>query len=263
MSDKKTNDPSAAEIARARAAGERLAQAQKPAQERYIRRVVVAGLLLAITLLLTFTNIGFIPVPTPAGAATISHIPTIIGGILEGPIVGVIVALGFGVGSFFSPLVSIKDPLVIILPRLFIGVVAYYVYAALRKANKRTLTVMLAILLGLLLYSSYVVSLKTLWLGIVVAILSLAGAVALYLWIQKEDLGIVALAIAAVAGSLANTIPVLTAAVLRQVAGVTPSVALGIGLAQGIPEAIVSAIVVVAVVGALRQVGSRRRGSRL
>jgi uncharacterized membrane protein len=174
-----------------------------------------------------------------------------------------VLALGFGVGSFFSPLVPIKDPLVIVLPRLLIGVVAYYVFAALRKASKPTLTAMLAVLLGLLLYSSYVVSQKTLWLGIVVAVLSVAGAVALYLWMQKEDLGIVSLAIAAVAGSMANTIPVLTAAVWRQVPGITPSVALGIGLAQGIPEAIVSAIVVVAVVSALRQIGSRRRGSRL
>ncbi|NLG28264.1 MAG: ECF transporter S component, partial [Chloroflexi bacterium] len=170
MSDSKRKEDHLAEVEASRAAGQRLARAQKPAQERYIRRVVVAGLLLAITLLLTFTNIGFVPVPTPAGSATIAHIPTIIGGILEGPLVGLILALGFGVGSFFSPLVPVKDPLVIILPRLAIGVVAFYVYAALRRANKRTLTAMLAVLLGLLLYSSYVVSQRTLWLGIVIAV---------------------------------------------------------------------------------------------
>ncbi len=263
MTENKSQTPSSTEIEAARAAGQRLAASQKPVQERYIRRVVVAGLLLAITLLLTFTSIGFIPVPTPAGSATISHIPTIIGGILEGPIVGLVLALGFGVGSFFSPLVPVKDPLVIILPRLLIGVVAWLVYGALRRANRRTLTVMLAVLLGLLLYSSYVVGQRTLWLGIVMAVLSLAGAAALFLWMRKEDLGIVSLAIAAVAGSLANTIPVLTAAVLRQVPGITPGVALGVGLAQGIPEAIVSAIVVVMVVGALRGISSRKRGSRL
>ena len=42
--------------------------------DRGIRRVVVAGLLLAITLLMAFTPIGFIPMPTPAGSATIAHI---------------------------------------------------------------------------------------------------------------------------------------------------------------------------------------------
>ncbi len=51
------------------------------AQERAIRRIITAGLLLAITLLLAFTPVGFIPVPTPAGSATIAHIPTIIGGV--------------------------------------------------------------------------------------------------------------------------------------------------------------------------------------
>jgi len=48
------------------------------AQERSIRRIVTAGLLLAITLLLALTPVVFIPVPTPAGSATIAHIPAII-----------------------------------------------------------------------------------------------------------------------------------------------------------------------------------------
>ncbi len=232
-------------------------------EDRAIRRVITAGLLIAITLLLALTPVGFIPVPTPAGSATIAHIPAIIGGILEGPLVGLIVSLGFGFASFISPLVPIKDPLVIIFPRLLIGVTAAWVYHALRRSKVSTLTGLLVVVVAFILYAAYEVSKSYLWLGILIAVAAVAGAVAVAYWLRKQDVAVVSLATAGIAGSLTNTVLVLTAAVLRQVAGVTPEVALGIGLSQGIPEAVVSAIVVVIVVGAVRQIGSRRRGSQL
>lgn len=232
--------------------------------DRAIRRVVVAGLLLAITLLLTFTNVAFIPVPTPAGSATIGHIPAIIGGILEGPLVGLIVGLGFGFGCFMNPLVTAvtNDPLVIWLPRLFIGVTAGWAFALLRRANRRVLVAMLILLTLLMLYYSYQVGGKILWLGILIAFLTGVGSLALYNWGRSKETIVIALALAGVVGSLTNTVLVLSAAVWRKVAGIGPEVALGIGLTQGIPEAIVSAIVVVAVVSALRQIG-RRQGARV
>ena len=46
MSNSKRKEDPVADVEAARAAGQRLARAQKPVQERYIRRVVVAGLLL-------------------------------------------------------------------------------------------------------------------------------------------------------------------------------------------------------------------------
>ena len=232
-------------------------------QERAIRRVVTAGLLLAITLLLSLTPVGFIPVPTPAGSATIAHIPAIIGGILEGPLVGLIVSLGFGFGSFLSPLVPIKDPLVIILPRLLIGVVAAWVYRALRKANVKTLSILLAVVTALILFAAYEVSKAYLWLGIVMALAAVAGAVAVASYLRKQEAAIVSLMAAGIAGSLTNTVLVLTAAVLRQVPGINPTVAWTIGLTQGIPEAIISAIIVVAVVTAVLQIGGKQEGSRL
>lgn len=232
------------------------------AQERSIRRIVTAGLLLAITLLLALTPVGFIPVPTPAGSATIAHIPAIIGGILEGPLVGLIVSLGFGFASFLSPLVPVKDPLVIILPRLAIGVVAALVYFGLRRASKVALMTILLLLLAAALWAGYVVSQSIMWLGIAIAVVALGGSVYGLLWLRKGDTQAVGLAAAGVAGSLTNTVLVLGAAVLRQVPGVTSEVALSIGLMQGIPEAVVSAIIVVAVVSAVRQIGGKR-GSRL
>jgi len=232
------------------------------AQERSIRRIVTAWLLLAITLLLALTPVGFIPVPTPAGSATIAHIPAIIGGILEGPLVGLIVSLGFGFASFLSPLVPVKDPLVIILPRLAIGVVAALVYFGLRRASKVALMTILLLLLAAALWAGYVVSQSIMWLGIAIAVVALALTIYGLLWLRKGDTQAVGLAAAGVAGSLTNTVLVLGAAVLRQVPGVTSEVALSIGLMQGIPEAVVSAIIVVAVVSAVRQIGGKR-GSRL
>ncbi len=42
----------------------------------------------ALTIILGVTGLGLVPVPTPAGRATILHVPTIIAAILEGPVVG-------------------------------------------------------------------------------------------------------------------------------------------------------------------------------
>ncbi|WP_243300073.1 ECF transporter S component [Bacillus litorisediminis] len=102
-----------------------------------VRKIVIAGVLGAIAILLGVTRLGFIPVPTAAGNATIMHIPAIIGGVLQGWGVGLIVGLIFGVSSFLNAtLPMFKDPFVAIIPRLFIGVVAFLVYAGLRKRNE-------------------------------------------------------------------------------------------------------------------------------
>lgn len=102
-----------------------------------IRKIVVAGILSGISIFLGATRLGFIPVPTPAGSASIMHIPAIIGAILEGPVVGCVVGTIFGLFSFFQATVPLfKDPLVSILPRMFIGVTAYFAYAALRRRNE-------------------------------------------------------------------------------------------------------------------------------
>jgi len=101
-----------------------------------IRGIVIAGVFASISILLGITRLGFIPVPTPAGNATIMHVPAILGGILEGPIVGSIIGLGFGIFSFSQATIPMfKDPLVAILPRIFVGVVAWLAYAGLKRLN--------------------------------------------------------------------------------------------------------------------------------
>jgi uncharacterized membrane protein len=99
-----------------------------------VRQIVIAGVLGGIAIFLGYTRLGFIPVPNISGNATIMHVPAILGGALEGPVVGTIVGGIFGIFSFIQAEVPFfRDPLVSILPRLFIGVVAWAVFAALRN----------------------------------------------------------------------------------------------------------------------------------
>ncbi|MHB1356719.1 MAG: ECF transporter S component [Anaerolineae bacterium] len=246
--------------------------------EKNIRRIIIAGLLLAITLLLVFTRIGFIPVPTPAGDATIAHIPAIIGGILEGSLVGLIISMGFGFASLMQSATPVfKDPLVAILPRLFIGVAASLIFSVFYRASKRTLYIVLGALVIIVLAVVAVLtgispdllerlkSLSTLtagmaefkvWQGLLIAGVTVAIAAGLSFWMWRQDTRIVATALAAAVGSMTNTVLVLTMATVRGY--FTAGMSLVIGLAQGIPEMVVSIIIVVAVVAAVRQFGRRR-----
>ncbi len=51
------------------------------------RSIVIAGMLGAIAIFLGASGVGIFPVPTPAGKATILHVPAILGGVIEGPVV--------------------------------------------------------------------------------------------------------------------------------------------------------------------------------
>ncbi len=102
-----------------------------------LRRIVITGILSAIAILLGLTRLGYIPVPNLSGNATIMHVPVIVGAVLEGPLVGTLVGLIFGISSFLNAADAIfKDPLVSIVPRLFIGVAAWASYAAVRPFNE-------------------------------------------------------------------------------------------------------------------------------
>jgi uncharacterized membrane protein len=101
------------------------------------KKIVITGILAAIAILLGITRLGLIPVPNVSGSATIMHVPAIIGGVMEGPVVGLLIGLIFGIFSWLQATVPFfKDPIVAILPRLFIGVTAYYSYAFLKKRNE-------------------------------------------------------------------------------------------------------------------------------
>lgn len=106
-----------------------------------VRKMAIIGVLSAISIMLSMTPLGFIPLG-PVNA-TIMHIPVIIGAVLEGPLVGITVGLIFGATSLFRALTmptitsfALINPLVSILPRVLIGIVAYYVYKLTIKLTK-------------------------------------------------------------------------------------------------------------------------------
>lgn len=111
----------------------------KPIKKIDVRKMAIIGVLAAISIMLSM--IGFIPIgPTNA---TIMHIPVIIGAILEGPVVGIVVGFIFGASSLIRNLTmptitsfAFINPLVSVLPRILIGIVAYYVYKLTMKISK-------------------------------------------------------------------------------------------------------------------------------
>jgi len=109
------------------------------AQDR-TRKIVVTAVLGAITILLGLTHWGFIPW-FGGISLTIMHVPVIIGAILEGPLVGAGIGLIFGLFSMLQAAIAptgvldplFTNPLLAVLPRLFIGPVAWLVWKALKK----------------------------------------------------------------------------------------------------------------------------------
>lgn len=106
------------------------------------RQLTTIGMLSAISIVLGATGYGFIP--TPLAKATILHIPVIIGAILEGPVVGAMIGLIFGVFSLIQNYVAptsalffaFQNPLVSVLPRVLIGITSYYTYKYMLGRNQ-------------------------------------------------------------------------------------------------------------------------------
>lgn len=231
-----------------------------------VRKIVVAGVLGAIIALLGYLGAagpGFIPVPTPAQHATTLHVPVIIGAILEGPIVGLVLGLLFGIFSWIQAgilgVVMFQDPLVAILPRLFIGLTAWAAYWGFKRTGKYAAMVLagcLVVICGTFVY--WAIEVNVLLAGVIALVLLglIAGFVYLVL---KENRELQALILSGAVGTLTNTIFVLTMLVARGY--LPPEAALVAGLTNGIPEIIVACIIVVAVVGAWKGVETRRAGA--
>jgi len=107
------------------------------------RSLAFLGLMLGITIIMDMTPLGMIPLG--AISATIIHIPTIITGIILGPMAGFIMGTALGIIGWIHALtrpVTILDPffmnpIISVLPRMFIGVVAYFAYAGLNRLIKK------------------------------------------------------------------------------------------------------------------------------
>lgn len=121
--------------------------------------LVQVALFAAIIFVLAMVpGLGYIPLGVIR--ATTIHIPVIIGALLLGPQKGAILGGAFGLTSFinntlnptitsfvFSPILAaemdgglgvIKSTLICFVPRIMIGVVAYYVYRLVRRVMKNS-----------------------------------------------------------------------------------------------------------------------------
>ena len=104
--------------------------------------LAVAGVFGALAIVLAFTPLGLIPVPNPTNAATSLHLPAIVAGILAGPLVGGLVGLVLAISSWYlynAAFMAFAGGnlavalLAAFLPRVLIGVLAYYAYRPLRR----------------------------------------------------------------------------------------------------------------------------------
>lgn len=186
------------------------------------RKLVVCGMLSAVSIVLGMTPLGIIPLG-PLGVTTM-HLPAIIGAILEGPVVGGVIGLIFGLvslykavsgGTLMAPI--FMNPLVSILPRILIGPAAYYAFRGLEKLTKKhALSIGVGAVAGTLINTAGVMGF-------------------IYILYAKQ---------------YAETIGVDPAAVGYTI--------LGICATNGIPECIAAVVISVAVCLAVRGIGRRK-----
>lgn len=236
------------------------------------KKLVTAAILGAITIVLSITPLGLIPLGLIN--ATTMHIPVIIASIVEGPLVGALVGLVFGISSLANAIIRpnpvsfvFYNPLISIVPRILIGLTSYYAYNALKGKDEKTLKVLTKvlwtlILLGLvyLLYRNIKTGATT--LNIVLVVILLIITIGLLIYSRKTPTLDFPVAIGAFVGSMTNTILVLGGIYViyaeKYVKAVNiplesaKSAILGVSITSGIPEAILSVILATSVVKALK-----------
>ncbi len=207
-------------------------------QARFLstRQLVVAGLLGGIAIVLGASGLGLIPVPTPAGRATIMHVPVILAGVLEGPLTGGMVGFIFGFYSFTTAAVPfLLDPVIAFVPRILIGVLAAWTYRFCQTATR-------GLAPGSCPGSLTAASLPH---GA-----GSGGRGRAFL------VGVFPGLAAAVVGTLTNTVGVLGLAVWR---GYLPwEAAVGVAFTHGLPEVVLAAVLIVIILRSLQRFGPYR-----
>lgn len=232
------------------------------------KNLTTVGILGAIVIMLGLTPLGFIPL----GVLTITslHIPVIIAGILEGPVVGGLVGLIFGFFSLFNAMTRptpisfvFYNPLISIMPRILIGVVTGIVYRALKDKDNNKLRLFMnvfwtivVIILGYVTVKSFIENVD-LVNKVFSIIFLLIACVMLYLSIKNKKANF-AIAVSSFMGTLTNSglvlglIYIFYAQKYAQAIGISPDFAaktiFSAFITNAIPEAIVAILVASAVV---------------
>lgn len=180
------------------------------------RQLTIVGMLSGISIMLGLTGYGFIPLPL--AKATIMHIPVIVGTLIEGPVVGMLVGLIFGIFSVIQNITTpsllsfaFMNPLVSVLPRVLIAVTTYYTYKLMRGN-------------------------KTIEIGVAAAIGSLTNT-----------FGVLTMIYILYAAKFAQVKHISEALVAK-------TIYLGIAVPNGIPEAVIAVIITVPLVMAVKKI---------
>ncbi|GBU11372.1 membrane protein [Erysipelotrichaceae bacterium] len=124
-------------------------------QREKTRKIVLIGILGGLTVFLTFTPFGFIPI----GPITLTtmHIPVILAACIGGPLVGGIVGLMFGLASMVNAILkpsilspAFLNPFISVIPRIIFGVATGYIHLGLTKISKTSAIYYTSILVTLL-----------------------------------------------------------------------------------------------------------------
>lgn len=232
------------------------------------KNLTTIGILGAIVIMLGLTPLGFIPL----GVLTITslHIPVIIAGILEGPVVGGLVGLIFGFFSLFNAMTRptpisfvFYNPLISIMPRILIGVVTGLVYRALKDKDNNKLRLFMNIFWTIVVFILGYVTVKSFIENVDLVnkvfsiIFLLIACVMLYLSIKNKKANF-AIAVSSFMGTLTNSglvlglIYIFYAQKYAQAIGISPDFAaktiFSAFITNAIPEAIVAILVASAVV---------------
>lgn len=134
-----------------------------------VQRIAIMGMLIALIVIMTFTNIGYILL-VPFSMTTI-HIPVIIGAAYFGRKEGTLLGLVFGLSSFMFAVthsglpeaVLYLNPIISVLPRVLVGLVVGLLADGLRKVNlKPALKYILLAITGTL--TNTVLVLSAIWI---------------------------------------------------------------------------------------------------
>ncbi|HUT65971.1 MAG TPA: ECF transporter S component [Spirochaetota bacterium] len=240
-----------------------------------VRKIVVAGVMGAISIFLGATHLGFIP--WFAGAAlTIMHVPVIIAAVLEGPVVGAVVGLIFGAFSLIQGAIAptgpadvwFVNPLVSIVPRLCIGPVAWLAFRGSKNLKEGQIFIIsgfVGVVVNTLIwllsqkyggFDSDIIMVFTVGVSCVAA----ASVSCLLLFRQyKKNSQLFPYAVSAIAGSVTNTALVLTSLGIYKF---IPWQLIGtIALLNGLPEAVIAAILTAVVVATWSGIETSRKRS--
>lgn len=244
-----------------------------------VRQLVIVAMLGAITVVLGMTPLGFIPIG-PLSATTM-HIPVIIGAILEGPVVGGLVGLIFGLSSLFNAMTRptaisfvFYNPLISIVPRVLLGVFAGLIFKAFKDKDpvksKKVVQVLWILIILFLAYgvvTSITPDLKT--TALIVNSLLLVVSCVLFYYLRRYNEKNLAIMMSSFIATILHTIMVMGGIYIffaeRFLQAFNPDAPLSTArkvifsfiFTSGLPEAIIAVIISSAVVNAVKERNSK------